>query len=360
MSRPTALAAFCLACSVTAAAAAQSSARLHGTVSDDSGGVLPGVTVTVDSRDGRALAVETTDAVGAYAMEIPPGTVRVTFSLEGFTSATVDLDARGGGDIAAPTTRLALAPRSETVVVRGDMAPAASRRDAASVPPPVLPVLPHDRDSICGPAKPNTILESLGRVQAPRNSTGVELYSAGELLSIDGGTATGLSVGQNVVARRVYRVSGDPDGATGEHTAGLLQIVGATDKNAIGVVIYACDEIRRGDRLAAFEPEPMRTPEPFGVPAYDNAARVLFADSGQLVGAPHRLLVIGRGRDDDVRPGQRITLFRRGRGLDPVVIGDAVVVAARHDSATIRVEHAVDVIEPNDWAAPQRFADARR
>src|SRR5581483_4345121 len=345
---------FCLVCAPTVARAAQTTARVRGTVSDDSGGVLPGVTVAATTPEGGALAVVATDASGGFAVEVPAGTVRVTFSLEGFASTSVDVDARTGGEVVASPIRLALAPRSETVVVRADIASETSR-DPASVAPPVAPVLPHDRDSVCGPAKRDADPESLGRVLAPRNKDDVELYGGGEVLAIDGGTATGLSVGQNVVARRTFRISGDPDGATGEHTAGVLQIVGASDTRALAVVVYACDEIRRGDRLASFDPEPVRPPEPFGVPAYDNAARILFADSGQLVGAPHRLLVIGRGRDDDVRPGQRMTLFRRGRSRGTVVIGDAVVVAARRDSATIRVEHAVDVIEPNDWAAPQRL-----
>jgi hypothetical protein len=106
----------------------------------------------------------------------------------------------------------------------------------------------------------------------------------------------------------------------------------------------------------------VRTPEPFGVPAYDNAARILFADSGQLIGAPRRLLVINRGRIDDMHAGQRMTLFRRTR-LDrgaPSILGDAVVVAVRHDSATIRVERVIDAIEPGDWAAPQRFGDTHQ
>ena len=41
-------------------------------------------------------------------------------------------------------------------------------------------------------------------------------------------------------------------------------------------------------------------------------------------------------------------------GGTSVVVGDAVVVSVREDSATIRVEHATDVIEFGDWAAPQR------
>jgi hypothetical protein len=53
--------------------------------------------------------------------------------------------------------------------------------------------------------------------------------------------------------------------------------------------------------------------------------------------------------------GQRLTLFRRrGRGArSPDIVGDAIVVAIRIDSATIRVERVNDAISSGDLAAPQ-------
>jgi hypothetical protein len=111
-----------------------------------------------------------------------------------------------------------------------------------------------------------------------------------------------------------------------------------------------------GDWLAPFEPQPIRALEPAGRPAYDRAARILLTDTGQLIGAPRRLMVIDQGSDNGVRIGQRLTLFRPARpgARGPAVIGDAVVVAVRFDSATIRVQHAVDVIAMGDSAAPQQ------
>ena len=41
-------------------------------------------------------------------------------------------------------------------------------------------------------------------------------------------------------------------------------------------------------------------------------------------------------------------------GREPSVVGDAVVVAVRDDSATIRVDHVTDAVFFGDWAAPQR------
>jgi len=148
----------------------------------------------------------------------------------------------------------------------------------------------------------------------------------------------------------VERLAGSD--ATGEHSAGLVQIVGASERSSIAVVVYACDDFRAGDFLARFSPEPVRAAEPEGAPNFDNAARILFGDEGQILGAPRRLMVIDRGSGQGLRVGQRLTLFRR-RGGRPDVVGDAVVVAIRSDSATIRVDRVSDTISSGDMAAPR-------
>jgi hypothetical protein len=182
------------------------------------------------------------------------------------------------------------------------------------------------------------------------------MYTTGTQVIIDGGMLNGLDVGQNLVVRHYFRVRplAGPD-TMAEHSAGLVQIVAASERSSIAVVIYACDELRKGDFLASFTPEPIRPPDPHGVPDYGDAARILFADEGQILGAPRRLMVIDRGREHGVRVGQRLTLFRRqGRGVRSIdVTGDAVVVALRIDSATIRIERVNDAISSGDLAAPQ-------
>jgi hypothetical protein len=112
-----------------------------------------------------------------------------------------------------------------------------------------------------------------------------------------------------------------------------------------------------GDYLARFQPEPTRNPESTGRPAFELAARVLFGDAGHMVGVERRLVVIDRGSVHGVRPGQRLTLFRKSLTGQPAIVGQAVVVAVKDDSATIRIDQARDAIffGPNgDWAAPQR------
>ena len=346
-----------------AAPAQESIGRLHGVVADESGGVLPGVTVVASTRDGRVLANGVTDAVGRYALRaLPASAVRLTFQLEGFADAIVDVTLTPDADATVATQRLTLAQKSETVNVhagvRPDPLPSPPR--VVTPPPPaprqvLRPVPEHDKDSICGPSKPASAL-SLGTIRSGRAASGNALYTAGDEVVIEIGKDSALEVGQNMVVRRAYRTGAGPDDVAGEHTAGLLQIVAADGHTAQAIVMYACDELMRGDWLAPFMPEPVRAPERAGVPAYDRAARILLTDADQMIGAPRRLMVIDQGSDNGIRVGQRLTLFRpaTGSARRPSIVGDAVVVAVRTDSATIRVENAYDVIARGDSAAPQR------
>jgi hypothetical protein len=113
----------------------------------------------------------------------------------------------------------------------------------------------------------------------------------------------------------------------------------------------------KGDFLAAFRPEPMSPPDSPGQPTFGDAARILFADSGQMLGIPRRMMVIDRGWSRGMRPGQRLTLFRRqGPTARPVIVGEAVVTAVRAESATIKLERVLDAVSAGDWAALQRPA----
>jgi hypothetical protein len=350
--------------SSTAAPAQPAEGGVRGAVTDSSGGVLPGVTILATTTDGRLLATAVTDGAGGYAFRaLPAGLITLAFQLDGFTSVAVAVAVPSGSETLV-VGRLELAPFSELVVVR---APAPDNSPPPAVPalppPPVVrPVPAHDRDSICGPAKPEAFPESLGTIRSRRDGTQGDLYTTGAALVIDRGLDGGLRVGRNLVVRRYYRAWGSASAnAVGEHSAGLLQIVEAEQHSAIAVVVYACDELRKGDFLGSFKPEPIRDPDPLGTPTYYDAARILFADDGQTLGAPRRLMVIDRGTNRGTRVGQRFTLFRPGRDADRRdIIGDAVVVVVRTDSATIRVDRATDAISAGDWAAPQTASAAAR
>lgn len=329
---------------------------IRGLVTDDSKGVLPGVTVTARSAGGEVLATVVTDGTGRYVVgPLAAGPVILTFYLEGFAPVVVRVAVGAEADVVADQ-RLVVAPQSETVNVVGRVPaprplPPPPPRPVPRPKPVTIAVPEHDRDSVCGPAKLGAVAESYGTIQSRRYAANA-LYGAGDELVVDAGTIGGLVVGGNFVVRRSYRIEWDPNTEIAEHTAGLVQIVSAEEFSSVAVVIYACDEMLQGDRLASFHPEPLRAALPAGTPDYRNAAKVLFPDIGQMLGAPRRMMVIDRGINSGVRVGQRVTLFRRrlsdGATTD---VGDAVVVNVRVDSATIRVDHVTDAIFSGDLAA---------
>ena len=73
---------------LTAGAAwAQATAQLSGTVRDESGAVLPGVTVTVTQTNTGLMRTAVTDGTGSYLLtNLPIGPYQLEVALQGFRS----------------------------------------------------------------------------------------------------------------------------------------------------------------------------------------------------------------------------------------------------------------------------------
>src|SRR6188508_3731058 len=71
---------------LTATAAAQTeTGRITGVVTDATGGILPGVTVTAKAVGTGATRELTTDSAGQYVFaNLPPGPYEITANLAGF------------------------------------------------------------------------------------------------------------------------------------------------------------------------------------------------------------------------------------------------------------------------------------
>src|SRR6185436_16377060 len=99
---------------------AQATAELNGRVTDASGAVLPGVTVTATQTDTGFTRTVVTEVAGSYVMpNLPTGPYRLEASLQGFrTFAQTGIVLQVG---ASPTINvvLALGNVAETVTVEG-------------------------------------------------------------------------------------------------------------------------------------------------------------------------------------------------------------------------------------------------
>ena len=93
---------------------AQQPAVVAGTITDSSGGILPGATIEA-LRGLRVVSATTTGHDGRYLLDLPAdGSYRVTARLDGFAAGATDLtaDAEATADF-----QLDIAPLSDTVVV---------------------------------------------------------------------------------------------------------------------------------------------------------------------------------------------------------------------------------------------------
>jgi hypothetical protein len=354
----TAIVALCF-CAWSAVSHAAADGVVRGEVTDASGGLLPGVTVTVIATDGRVLGTALTDGVGRYVFNaVPAGPITVTFQLDGFDSVSVNATVVAGVETRIGE-KMRLAQFTENVTVFASAPPEPPAPFVPTPRPPryvVVPVPLQELETICLPAKPSVNSASVATVLTHIQGPGRTLYGKGDEIIVDAGTEDGLDVGHNLVVRRHYQAQGRmAANTTGEQTTGMVQISSVGEKKSTAVVVHTCSEVRQGDFLAAYEPEVRRTPEPFGLPAFGDPIRILFSDANQMLGAPRRLMVIDRGSAHGMQAGQRLTLFRDDPRhiAPPFVVGEAVVVAVKTWSATIRVEHATDAIWDGDWAAPQ-------
>jgi Carboxypeptidase regulatory-like domain/TonB dependent receptor len=110
------------------AMAQQTEARIAGTISDQNGGVLPGVTVTVTSSATGAARTAVTDEQGRYTItNLSPGTYTVAAELSGFGTSKQDVSV-GLGDRKTVDSSLQVAGLTESVTVAG----AASALDLTS------------------------------------------------------------------------------------------------------------------------------------------------------------------------------------------------------------------------------------
>jgi hypothetical protein len=224
--------------------------------------------------------------------------------------------------------------------------------------PTARPVDPEILASVCGPREAPNFSVAVGRVVSHRDDPGRQLLGPGDVLRIDAGEEAGVTVGQNLVVRRRYRIgdraTSKRDAAYGEQTGGLIQIIEVDKKTSAALVVYACGEMVAGDAVERYVPQLARMDEKPGTPQFDDAAKVTMGDNGQQMSAAGQMMVIDRGIVQGVHRGQRITLFRRAKDAPPLIIGEGVIIALRPDSATIRIERATAEISVGDFVALHR------
>ena len=108
---------------VVAEAAAQSgNGSLRGTVRDEQGGALPGVTVTARSPQALTPGVGVTDTAGEFRLtNLPPGTYTLTAELTGFSIFHLEgILLRAGANFQVQDMIMKLGSFEESITVSGE------------------------------------------------------------------------------------------------------------------------------------------------------------------------------------------------------------------------------------------------
>ena len=105
---------------VPSAALAQDQAGIAGSIQDETGGLLPGVIVEVQSTSLLAPRTGVSDSAGNYLVgSLPTGTYSVTFSLPGFATVMREGIVLQGAFVADVDARLSVGSVEETLTVTG-------------------------------------------------------------------------------------------------------------------------------------------------------------------------------------------------------------------------------------------------
>ncbi len=110
-----------LALSAATALAQSGGGNLRGYIKDDSGAVLPGVTVTATSTELIKPVINVTDESGLYRLnELPPGTYVLTAELTGFATTRRENILVRAGQTFTIDLQMGLSTLQETITVAGE------------------------------------------------------------------------------------------------------------------------------------------------------------------------------------------------------------------------------------------------
>jgi hypothetical protein len=223
-----------LAIGAGAAAAQERFGGLTGVVTDPSGGVLPGATVTVTSKNTGAVRTVVTGGDGVYGVpDLDPGRYSVVTELSGFAKSQVDDLTIALGKTLQLDTQLKVGDMSEVVQVQAEARPAIDLRStvvAHNIPIEEIDRLPKGRS-----------FQSLALTAPSVNSGEVEggfqvngASGAENAFTVDGVVTNSLIDGrsrQNTVFEYLQEVQVKTTGIAAEYGGALGGVISAVTKS---------------------------------------------------------------------------------------------------------------------------------
>jgi hypothetical protein len=187
------------------------------------------------------------------------------------------------------------------------------------------------------------------RIIGVQDSTPRALYGPRDLLVIGGGSGAGLQLGQQFFVRRVNRFGSPSDRRwQGMRTLGWIRIVAINQSTAIAMIDHICD--------APVVPADADRDLPSGEPDFAAIGRVLAGIEDRHTAGAGEFVLIDRGTDQGVKPGERYAVYRDvgAAGLPLAAVGEMVVLTVGKSMALTRITRSQDAIVRGDYVAPRR------
>lgn len=199
---------------------------------------------------------------------------------------------------------------------------------------------------------PNSVAsyEDVGTRYDPGSKTQEIGGSQGDLIFVDGGTATGIVAGETYLVVEPAEIVTHPwtKAVVGQHYdfKGQIRVIRADERRSCAIITASCDVIHAGDKLKPLPQIPIplaRIPE---LPGFceprsgKQAGFIVNAQGGWSDALADGILVeINLGHDEQLQPGDFLTVWRESPqpGQPPQVLGEIGVLTTEAHTATGKI-----------------------
>ena len=235
--------------------------------------------------------------------------------------------------------------------------PAIAQRGPASVPT----TLPPDVISLaCAPTMTYEMPSVSLRVSGGQESVVRLSHAPGDLVAINAGSRSGITVGQEFYTRRVLssselRVGRNNPGTI--RTSGWIRVWAVDEDLALATITHACETVDVNDYLEPFIlPAVPSSSETTGPPERGNYGLVLSGQDRRTQFGRGDYLLINRGSSQGVTAGARFVIYhdKKAPGHFLFQIGEAVATDVKAETSTLQVLSAIDAISAGDYVGMRK------
>jgi hypothetical protein len=183
-------------------------------------------------------------------------------------------------------------------------------------------------------------------------------HSDGEVVYLKAGRARGVAVGQQMLIIDVGTALTHPrtGGKTGPlcFRRGRLTVIHVEEDSAAARIEKSCGPVWVGSALIPFEVKPSVEGKNEGYVPYEEprerlSGSVFYLQDDLNQAGPPSWVLIDIGREEGLKAGRQLTIFRRtGEGLPRRSIGNGVVVDVQERTATMRIIVSEEAVVAGD------------